>query len=254
MPPGPTPSTITATNGGGTTSQTIALTVNTAGTKVAVPTFTSAAAATASSGTRLSFTITTAGSPTTTTTNITRSGTLPAGISFTNKGNGQATLTGTPTAASGGTYPLTFTAKNSAGTTTQSFVLTVAAKPTITTATSAKATDGSAFNFTVKTTGAPAPTLAESGALPQGLSWADNGDGTATLAGTPGRGSGRHLQADDHRDERGRDGNPVVHAHGERRPGDHQQFVGDRHSREDVQLHVHQHRLTRCRMSPIPAR
>jgi Putative Ig domain len=157
---------------------------------VAVPTFTSPAAATASSGTRLSFTITTAGSPTTTTTNITRSGTLPAGISFTNNGNGQATLTGTPTAASGGTYPLTFTAKNSAGTTTQSFVLTVGAKPTITTANSAKATDGSAFNFTVKTTGAPAPTLAESGALPQGLTWVDNGNGTATLAGTPGVGQG----------------------------------------------------------------
>ncbi|HEY1671494.1 MAG TPA: putative Ig domain-containing protein [Streptosporangiaceae bacterium] len=178
--------TITATNGGGSTSQTIALTVNPAGTRVAVPTFTSAATATASSGTRFTFTITTAGSPTTTTTNITRSGTLPAGISFTNQGNGQATLTGTPTAASGGTYPLTFTAKNSAGTTTQSFVLIVSAKPTITTANSAKATDGSAFNFTVKTTGAPAPTLAESGALPQGLAWVDNGNGTATLAGTPG--------------------------------------------------------------------
>jgi len=181
---------ITAANAGGNASQTIALTVNAAGTKVAVPTFTSAAAATASSGTRFTFTITTAGSPTTTTTNITRSGTLPAGISFTNKGNGQATLTGTPTAASGGTYPLTFTAKNSAGTTTQSFVLTIGAKPTITTTNSAKATDGSAFNFTVKTTGAPAPTLAESGALPQGLAWVDNGDGTATLAGTPGVGQG----------------------------------------------------------------
>jgi hypothetical protein len=181
---------ITATNGGGSTSQTIALTVNPAGTRVAVPTFTSAATATASSGTRFTFTITTAGSPTTTTTNITRSGTLPAGISFTNRGNGTATLTGTPTAASGGTYPLTFTAKNSAGTTTQSFVLTVSAKPTITTANSATATTGSAFNFTVKTTGAPAPTLAESGALPQGLTWVDNGDGTATLAGTPGVGQG----------------------------------------------------------------
>ena len=123
---------------------------------------------------------------TTYTTNVTHSGTLPAGVSFDNLGNGTATLSGTPTAASGGTYPITFTAKNSAGTTTQSFVLTVGAKPTITSAASATATVGSSFSFTVKATGAPAPTMAESGALPQGLTWTDNGNGTATLAGTPG--------------------------------------------------------------------
>ena len=130
------------------------------------------------------------GSPTTYTTNVTHSGTLPAGVSFTNHGNGTATLTGTPTATSGGTYPITFTAKNTGGTTTQSFVLTVSAKPTITSAATATATDGSAFNFTVKATGAPAPTMAESGPLPQGLTWVDNGNGTATLAGTPGVGQG----------------------------------------------------------------
>ncbi len=182
--------TVTATNDGGSTSQTITLTVNPAGTRVPVPTFTSAAAATATAGTNFSFTVTTVASPTTYTTNVTRSGTLPSGVSFTNQGNGTATLSGTPGAASGGTYPLTFTAKNSAGTTTQSFVLTVTAKPVITTGASATATTGSAFNFTVKTTGAPVPALAESGALPQGLTWTDNGNGTATLSGTPGVGQG----------------------------------------------------------------
>jgi Putative Ig domain len=181
--------TVTAANAGGSTSQTITLTVNAPG-KVAVPTFTSAATATATAGTKFTFTITTVGSPTTYTTNVTHSGTLPAGVSFTNKGNGTATLTGTPTATSGGTYPITLTAKNTGGTTTQSFVLTVGAKPTITTGTTATATDGSGFTFTVKTTGAPAPALTESGALPQGLSWTDNGNGTATLAGTPGVGQG----------------------------------------------------------------
>jgi hypothetical protein len=182
--------TVTATNGGGSTSQTITLTVNAAGTKEAVPTFTSAASATATAGTAFSFTVTTVGSPTTYTTNVTHSGTLPSGVSFTNKGNGQATLTGTPSAASGGTYSITFTAKNTGGTTTQSFVLTVSAKPSITSAASAKATDGSSFSFAVKATGAPAPTMTESGALPQGLTWVDNGNGTATLAGTPGVGQG----------------------------------------------------------------
>ena len=94
-----------------------------------MPTFTSAAAATAATGKAFSFTVATVGSPTSYTTNVTRSGTLPAGVSFSNNGNGTATLTGTPTAASAGTYPVTFTAANTGGTTTQSFVLTVTGAP-----------------------------------------------------------------------------------------------------------------------------
>jgi Putative Ig domain len=181
------PITFTAKNAGGTTTQSFTLTVNAAGTKVPVPTFTSAAAATATAGKAFTFTATTVGSPTTTyTTSVTHTGTLPAGLSFNNLGNGTATISGTPTAASGGTYPITLTAKNSAGTVTQSFVLTVQSAPTITSAASATATDGSSFNFTVKATGAPAPAMTESGTLPQGLTWVDNGNGTATLAGMPG--------------------------------------------------------------------
>jgi hypothetical protein len=182
---------VTATNTSGTASQTITLTVKAAGTKVKVPTFTSAAAAAATSGKAFTFTVTTVGSPTTTyTTNVTESGTLPAGVSFNNNGDGTATLTGTPTAASAGTYPVTFTAANTGGTTTQSFVLTVTGAPAITSAATATATVGSGFSFTVNTTGAPAPALAEAGALPQGLTWTDNHNGTATLAGTPGVGTG----------------------------------------------------------------
>ena len=94
------------------------------------------------------------------------------------------------TAASAGTYPVTFTAANTGGTTTQSFVLTVTGAPAITSAATATATVGSGFSFTVNTTGAPAPALAEAGALPQGLTWTDNHNGTATLAGTPGVGTG----------------------------------------------------------------
>ena len=69
-------------------------------------------------------------------------------------------------------------------------MLTVSAAPAFTSAAAATATDGSAFSFIVRATGAPVPTLAESGTLPQGLTWADNGNGTATLAGTPGVGQG----------------------------------------------------------------
>jgi hypothetical protein len=178
--------TVTAANAGGTASQGITLTVKAAGTKEPVPTFTSTAAATATAGQAFTFTVTTAGSPTTYATSVTHAGILPAGVSFSNDGNGTATLTGTPTAASGGSYPVTFTASNSGGTTTQMFVLTVSAAPAFTTVASATATDGSGFARVVKTTGAPTATLAESGALPRGLTWTDNGNGTASLAGTPG--------------------------------------------------------------------
>ncbi len=46
-----------------------------------------------------------------------------AGLTFSNKGTGTATLSGTPKTA--GTYTLTITAKNSVGTATQTFTLTV---------------------------------------------------------------------------------------------------------------------------------
>jgi len=178
---------VTATNAGGSAAQTITLTVKAAGTVDPLPTFTSAAALTVGTGTKFTFTVTTDGYPTKGyTTKVTESGKLPAGVSAGNNGNGSNTLSGTPTAASAGTYPITFTATNPSGTVTQSFVLTVTGAPAITTAASATATVGSAFNFAVKATGAPAPTLTEAGALPQGLTWVDNGNGTATLAGTPG--------------------------------------------------------------------
>ncbi|MGH2910081.1 MAG: putative Ig domain-containing protein, partial [Solirubrobacteraceae bacterium] len=41
----------------------------------------------------------------------------------------------------------------------------------------------------VKATGRPTPALAESGALPAGVTFTDRGDGTAALAGTPAPGS-----------------------------------------------------------------
>ena len=182
--------TVTAANAGGTASQTITLTVHAAGTKEAVPVFTSPAAATATIGQAFTFPVTTVGSPTSYTTTMSHRGTLPAGVTFTNNGNGTATLAGTPTAASGGIYPVTFTASNTGGTTTQLFVLIVTGAPKITTASSATATAGSGFNFTVATTGSPAPVLTESGVLPAGLTWIDNGNGTASLAGTPSAGAG----------------------------------------------------------------
>ena len=58
--------------------------------------------------------------------------------------------------------------------------------PAIISASTATFTFGTAGTFTVTSTGFPVPTLSESGALPSGVLFTDNGDGTATLAGTPG--------------------------------------------------------------------
>jgi hypothetical protein len=178
--------TVTAANAAGTASQTITLSVKAARNSTPVPAFTSPAAATATAGQPLAFTITTVGSPTSYLTDVTRSGRLPAGLTFVNLANGTATLTGTPTASSGGIYPITLTAQDVSGTTTQAFVLTVSSAPAFVTRASATATVGSGFAFTVTATGAPTPTVAEAGALPQGLTWTDSGNGTATLAGIPG--------------------------------------------------------------------
>jgi len=142
-------------------------------------------------GTAGSFSVTTtAGYPAATT--LTETGSLPGGVSFTDNGNGTATLAGTPAAGTGGSYPLTLTATNSAGSTHQSFTLTVTDAPVITSADHTTFAVGSAGTFTVTTTpGTPSSTtLTESGSLPSGVSFTDNGNGTATLAGTPAAGTG----------------------------------------------------------------
>ena len=60
--------------------------------------------------------------------------------------------------------------------------------PTITSAASATFNIGTAGSFTVTTTGTPTPSLTETGSLPTGVTFTDNGNGTATLAGTPAAG------------------------------------------------------------------
>jgi hypothetical protein len=117
---------------------------------------------------------------------ITKTGTLPAGVSFTDNHNGTATIAGTPTVA--GAFTITITASNGASTNaTQTFTLTVNAPPTITSANTVTFTSHIANSFTVTTTaGYPtATTITETGALPAGVTFTDNHNGTATIAGTP---------------------------------------------------------------------
>ena len=152
------------------------------------PSITSANHATFTTGISGTFTVATTGVPA---PSLSESGALPAGVSFTDKGDGTATLAGTPSGASGGVYPVTITASNGVPpNASQSFTLTVHQPPSITSANHATFTTGISGTFTVATTGVPAPSLSESGALPAGVSFTDKGDGTATLAGTPSGASG----------------------------------------------------------------
>ncbi len=101
-----------------------------------------------------------------------------------------STMTLTPSSTTpAGTYPITVTGTGTSATHTTSFSLTVNTAPAITSANNTTFTQGSAGTFTVTASGTPAPAITESGPLPTGVKLTDNGNGTATLAGTPASGS-----------------------------------------------------------------
>ena len=102
---------------------------------------------------------------------------------------GPPPLPGRRQPGTGGSYPITINATNGVSPdAAQSFTLTVQSAPAITSAASTTFTEGSAGTFTVTSTGFPTPALSEVGSLPSGVTFVDNGDGTATLAGTPAAG------------------------------------------------------------------
>ena len=61
--------------------------------------------------------------------------------------------------------------------------------PSITTLPSATMTVGSASSFPLYASASPAPSFTETGALPNGVSFTDNQDGTAAFSGTPAAGT-----------------------------------------------------------------
>lgn len=167
------PVTITATNGvSPDATQSFVLTVNQA------PAIVSANSATFTVGTLGAFTVTATGFPAPT---LSATGAMPGGVGF-NPATGS--LSGTPT--SGGVFTLTMTAGNGVGANAvQTFTLTVNQAPAITSANSAAFTLGTAGSFKVTSTGFPTPTVSETGALPAGINFVSNGDGTGTASGTP---------------------------------------------------------------------
>jgi hypothetical protein len=180
----------TAGSSGGTAVTTASLDNQTVSSNIIVglgPAITSANSTTFVTGTSGSFTVTATGTPT---PSISKSGALPSGVTFTDKGNGTAMLSGTPASGSGGSYTLTVTAANGvAPNATQTFTLIVNGEPAFTSPNAATFPVGNSSSFTITTSGFPAPTISESGSLPSGVSFVNNGNGTATLSGTPAPGS-----------------------------------------------------------------
>jgi len=162
---------------GSAESAVVGVTVNFA------PVITTAKTATFLQGVSNSFVVSAMAVPT---ASFTETGALPAGVTFADGKNNNATFSGTPTAI--GTFPVTITAQNGmTPNATQNFVLTVTTQsPLITSSAGVIFTVGLLGTFKVTTTGAPVPSITETGALPSSLSFTDNKDGTATINGTPG--------------------------------------------------------------------
>jgi hypothetical protein len=170
--------TITATNGVGRPAvQHLVLTLT------ASPLITSASGWRVLPGQYNTFTVTTTGAPVPV---LSLSGTLPPGLVFKANDNGTATVSGTPPADARGTYAVTITATNGVGRpAVQHLALALGDAPVITSAAAWRVVAGRYNAFTITTTGAPVPVLGLSGTLAPGLVFKANGNGTATVSGTP---------------------------------------------------------------------
>lgn len=146
------------------------------------PVITSSTTATFTAGESSSFTVSTGALPTAA---LSTSASLPSGLSFTDNGDGTATISGTPSVGDAGTYSIPIAAENIVGTTNATLTLEIDVSPSISSNDSTTFAEGAADSFTVTTAGYPDASLSEVGPLPAGVSFTDNDNGTATIAGTP---------------------------------------------------------------------
>ena len=132
------------------------------------PSFASAASATFKVGSSGSFAVRTTGFAHPALTAI---GTLPAGLTFVDRGDGTASLGGMPSTGTGRTYAITLRGSEAGVVVDQPFTLTVREAPGFTSPATAAATIGVPLSFQVTTRGYPTPTLTRTGSLPAGLTF-----------------------------------------------------------------------------------
>ncbi|NNE46289.1 MAG: tandem-95 repeat protein, partial [Rhodothermales bacterium] len=118
---------------------------------------------------------------------------LPTWLTLTNNGNGTATLSGTPANGDVGPNDVDLQVSDGALTDTQSFTITVADvndPPSFTSTPVTGATQGSLYSYVTAATDPDADvlTFSEATPLPAWLTLTNNGNGTATLSGTPANG------------------------------------------------------------------
>lgn len=192
--------TVTATDGALQAQQTFNLTV--AGLPGNdPPAFTSTPVVEATQDTAYTYDVTAADADSGDTLTITAV-TLPAWLTLTDHGDGTATLAGTPAAADVGDHPVSLQVADQAGATgTQDFTITVDSAgttpppaneaPAFTSTAPASATVGTELSYSITTSDPDAgDTRTITGTtVPAWLTLTDNGDGTATLRGTPAAGN-----------------------------------------------------------------
>ncbi|GAB4008274.1 beta strand repeat-containing protein [Nocardioides ultimimeridianus] len=166
------PITVTGSNGTGPDATwPFTLTVDEA------PSLSGPAAATYTAGTAGSTDLTVGGFPAPT---LSATG-LPAGLHTTGHG-----VAGTPAAGSGGEYDATVTATNGIGSdATHALHLTVDEAPSVAGPQSVRMVTGQSATVSYAAAGYPVAGLALTGSLPAGVTFHDNGNGTAILSGTP---------------------------------------------------------------------
>ena len=169
---------------------------------VEAPVFTSPSASSFAAGESFTFYVTTTGTPTLAII-LAMGSTLPYGVTLTDNGNGTATLVGTSSVAVG-VYTFTMQASNSAGTTDQSFTLTVVTQsggggggclvpgPFFTSASTVHVIVGKRFTIDITTGGCPTPTVTKPQTLPKHIRFVPSGNGSAKLVGGVGVPAGNY--------------------------------------------------------------
>ena len=154
------------------------------------PVFTSPDQATATAGTPFTFTAATC-HPLTGAPKFKATG-LPPGLTLSGNGDNTATISGKPSALDSGIYSATLiaTAPHEPAE-TQKLAVAVDNFPVFKSKGALTVHTGSPFAYDITTTsGWPVPAISTATTLPTGVTLTDNGNGTASLAGTPGPGTG----------------------------------------------------------------